>query len=507
MALDLTILTVLVFVVLLIAKHFRRKSKKKIYAPSPQSWPIIGHMHLLLKKKPIHRTLYSLSEIYGPIMQLQLGNRSVLVITSSQMAKECFTVNDKAFASRPRLYIGKHMGYEYKSLGWAPYGSYWRNIRKICTLQLFSASRIRSFRHVREEETSVLIRSMFESCEEEGGNSTVNMKSRLAQLTFNIIMRMVAGRISLGVEEYKGVQRFKEMIDEGFLLAGAFNLGDYLPFLEWFDLYGFQAAVKRLHRKRDGIVQMLVDNHRKEGGTETEDLIDVLISASDDGKIMSENSDDVVKATAINIINGGKDTSSVTIEWALSALLQNPDIMIKAQEELDTHVGRDRMLEESDLPQLKYLEAIVKETLRLYPAAPVLVPHESIENCTVGGFHVPAGTRLMVNAWAIQRDPTIWDRPDEFDPDRFLKSAGKEIDVKGQNFELIPFGSGRRMCPGMSFALCVVTYTVGRLLQSFEWGVAGGGATIDMREGFGLTMPRAVPLEALIKPRLPRHLY
>ena len=205
------------------------------------------------------------------------------------------------------------------------------------------------------------------------------------------------------------------------------------------------------------------------------------------------------------MINAGTETSSVTVEWALSALMNRPEILRKAQEELDTHVGRERLLEESDVHKLKYLEAIVKETLRLYPAAPLLLPHESFEACTVGGYHVPAGTQLLVNAWAIHRDPALWERPTEFIPDRFVNGS-KEMDVKGHDLELIPFGSGRRICPGMSLALIMVNHTLGRLLQSFEW-FAPGGAKIDMREGLGLSMPKLVPLEAIIKPRLPLHLY
>lgn len=205
------------------------------------------------------------------------------------------------------------------------------------------------------------------------------------------------------------------------------------------------------------------------------------------------------------MIVAGSDTSALTVEWALSAILQNAHILSKARQELDEHIGRDRVVEESDLPKLKYVEAILKETLRLYPAGAIIPPHESTKSCSVGGSRIPAGTRLIVNAWAIHRDPTIWERPTEFDPDRFLK-VDKEIDVKGQHFELIPFGAGRRICLGMSLALRVVSYTLARLLQSFEWNGPEGTA-IDMREGLGLTMPKAVPLEALIQPRLSPHLY
>ncbi|KAH9327969.1 hypothetical protein KI387_000077 [Taxus chinensis] len=511
MAFEAATVTVIVLALaalyLLTVNYYRRSRKKKLKPPQPPLWPIIGHLHLLIKKRPIHRILSSLSEKYGPIVHLQLGFRPALVIASSDLAKECFTTNDKAFASRPALCGGKHLGYDYKAFGLAPYGAYWRNLRKMCTIQIFSANRIESFKQLRVQEINSLICFLFESWQREPA-TLVNMKSRLSDLTFNIMVRMVAQiKISGPVYSKEGqeARRFKEMIKESTILVGAFEIGDCLPFLRWFDLQGIISAMKKLRKERDVYMQKLLNDHWEEQGIHSKDLMDVLISATDNHEILSDNRDDVVKGTALSMITAGTETSSVTIEWALAALLQNPHILSKAQQEIDTHIGRDRLIEETDLHRLKYLEAIVKETLRLYPAAPLLLPHEATQPCTVGGFHVPAGTRLLVNAWAIHRDPAVWDRPTEFEPERFLM-GGKQIDVKGQEFELIPFGSGRRMCPGMPLALTVVKHTLGRLLQSFEWSVPAG-TKIDMSEGLGLTMPKAVPLEAIIKPRLPLHLF
>ncbi|KAH9300627.1 hypothetical protein KI387_012210, partial [Taxus chinensis] len=493
-----TVILITVAALLLVVIQRRNRNQKtlqrKLKPPQPPSWPVIGNLQPLSTKVPVHRILSSLSESYGPIMHLQLGLRPALVIASSDLAKECFTTNDKAFASRPRLSAGKHIGYDYKIFSMAPYGSYWRNLRKMSTTQILSATRIESFKHVRVEEISALIRSLFESCQR-AEVTPVNMKTRLSDLTFNIILRMVANKRLSGPvdsEEYQEAYRFKQMIKQSVFLVGAFDVGDYLPFLKWFDLQGLIAAMKKLQKRRDVFVQNLVNDHREKRGVQPKDFIDVLISATDNHEIQSDGNDDVVKATAVIMLTAGTETSSVTVEWALAALLQKPEFLRKAQEELDTIIGRDRLIEEADMHELKYLQAIVKETFRLYPAAPLLVPHEAIEDCTIGGYHVSAGTQLIVNAWKIHRDPAVWDRPTVFDPERFLKSE-KEIDVKGRNFELIPFGSGRRMCPGMSLALSVVTYTLGRLLHSFEWSVPEG-AVIDMTEGLGLTMPKAIPL-------------
>ncbi|GLJ27823.1 hypothetical protein SUGI_0546090 [Cryptomeria japonica] len=362
----------------------------------------------------------------------------------------------------------KHLGYDHKMFSVLPYNSQMRDLRKICTMKLFTASRIGSFKHLRTEEVSALICSLFESCQREA--APVNMKSRLSDLTSNIIMRMVASKRVSGSQCSKDLQeghQLKKMVEETFYLYGVFAVGDYLPFLKWLDLQGLISAMKKLQKKRDSFMQKLVDEHQHDNRMYRHILCDHRMGT------------------------GGS--------------IAAPQHFAKSPGGARQTCRKDRLVEESDLHELSYLNAIVKETLRLYPAGPLLVPHEAAEACTIGGFHVAAGTRLLDNAWAIHRDADVWSSPTEFDPKRFLK-GGKVIDVKGHDFELIPFGSGRRMCPGMSLAFVVVHNTLARLLQSFEWCVPEG-TVIEMSEGLGLTMPKVVPLEATIKPRLPVHLY
>ncbi|XP_042495152.1 xanthotoxin 5-hydroxylase CYP82C4-like [Macadamia integrifolia] len=205
------------------------------------------------------------------------------------------------------------------------------------------------------------------------------------------------------------------------------------------------------------------------------------------------------------MILGGNDTTVVTFTWALSLLLNNPHVLKRAQDELDMHVGSDRQVDESDIIKLEYLQAIVKETLRLYPAAPLAAPHEAIEECTIAGFHVPVGTRILPNLYKIHRDPRVWLDPSKFKPERFLTSH-VDVDLRGQHFELIPFGSGRRMCPGLSFALQVLHLGLARLLHEFEFANPSN-SPVDMTESPGLTNIKATPLEVLLSPRLPPKLY
>lgn len=207
-----------------------------------------------------------------------------------------------------------------------------------------------------------------------------------------------------------------------------------------------------------------------------------------------------------DLIAGGTESSAVTVEWAISELLKRPEIFKKATEELDRVIGRDRWVSEKDIANLPYIDAIVKETMRLHPVAPMLVPRMTREDCTIDGYDIPKGTQALVLVWAIGRDPAIWDAPDEFQPERFL---GQDIDVKGQSFELLPFGSGRRMCPGYSLGLKVIQASLANLLHGFNWKLPEGMSKeeLDMEEIFGLSTPRKIPLVAVAEPRLPDHVY
>jgi len=209
---------------------------------------------------------------------------------------------------------------------------------------------------------------------------------------------------------------------------------------------------------------------------------------------------------AQDLIAGGTESSAVTVEWAISELLKKPEVIAKATEELDRVIGRGRWVTEKDIPQLPYVDAIVKETMRLHPVAPLLVPRLAREDATVDGYDIPAGTRVLVSVWSIGRDPALWDAPEEFMPERFL---GSKLDVKGQDYELLPFGSGRRMCPGYSLGLKVIQVSLANLLHGFTWSLPNGMTKeeLSMEEIFGLSTPRKFPLEAVVEPKLPAHLY
>eukprot|EP00262_Sarcandra_glabra_P011849 TRINITY_DN292_c0_g1_i1.p1 TRINITY_DN292_c0_g1~~TRINITY_DN292_c0_g1_i1.p1 ORF type:complete len:533 (-),score=52.84 TRINITY_DN292_c0_g1_i1:198-1565(-) len=454
-----------------------------------------------------------MADEFGPAFTIRIGMFRFLVVSTPELAKECFTINDKAFANRPTSVATKLMGYDGAMLGFSSYGPYWRQMRKMATIELLSNRRLETLKHVRTKEVHTRINELYGLCVANGrAPIKVEMKRWFEELVFNVMVMMIAGKrcfgaVSAGEEEE--ARRFRKAAKEFFALSGAFNISDVLPFLNWLDLQGQVKAMKRNAKELDSLLVIWVEEHRRKrincSGESHNDFIDVMLSTMEDAKITNYDPDTIIKATAMNLILAGTDSTAGTLTWALSLLLNNRHILRKAQDELELHVSKDRQVEESDIKNLVYLQAIAKETMRLYPGAPLLVPHEAGEDCNIGGFHVPAGTRLFVNVWKYQRDPHIWSDPSEFRPERFL-TTHKDLDFRGQYFEYMPFGSGRRSCPGISFAVQAIHLVLARVLHGFDV-VTPSGMPVDMSEALGVAMPKATPLEVILTPRLDSKLY
>ncbi|KAJ4955619.1 hypothetical protein NE237_012402 [Protea cynaroides] len=493
------------------------QSKRRL-APEPfGALPILGHLHLLGGQVTVQRTFGAMADKYGPAFMLQLGVNRTLVVSGWEMMKDCFTTNDRVFATRPLNASGKHLGYDYALMAFAPYGAYWREIRKIATIELLSKARLEKLKHVRINEIDEGIKKLYSlwSKNDKDTHVEVEMKQWFEHLSFNIITKIIAGKRYFGDvdAEYKvEAHRFRKAITELAYLAGVFVPSDALPYLKWLDLGGYLGAMKCVAKELDSLIGNLLEEHRSKaqsGKMEGEvDFIDVMLSiiqVRDKDLKYSHDCDTIIKATILALISAGSETTSLSLTWALSLLLNNRHVLKKAQLELDSHVGRDRHVEELDIKNLVYLHAIVKETLRLYPAAPLALPHEAMEDCLVGGYHVPKGTKLLVNIWKLQRDPRVWLDPDEFKPERFL-TTNANVDVRGQQFEFIPFGSGVRSCPGITFAMQVLLLTLARLIHGFNLETPSN-RPIDMSEGLALTLPKKTPVEVLLTPRLPSKLY
>ncbi|XP_058223396.1 cytochrome P450 81Q32-like isoform X2 [Rhododendron vialii] len=485
-----------IFFTYFLTKHLLQKHKNLPPSPFP-SLPVIGHLHLL--KKPLSRTLAALSKTHGPILLLRFGSRPVLIVSSPSAAEECFTKNDVVFANRPKLLAGKHVGHNYTTIIWSSYGQHLRNLRRIASTEILSANRIQMLKTIRFDEVRLLLGRLYRSSSD-GDYIKVDMKSVLFEVTLNNMMRMIAGKRYYG-DKMGGLEeetrKFKEMVTETFLLGGATNIGDFVPVLNWFGLNGLDKRLKVLQHKRDTFMQDLIEKHRRENESENDQqrsktMVDVLLSLKKDEPECY--TDEVISGIMQVMLIGGSDTSAGTMEWALSLLLNNPDILGKAYFEIEKHVGtQNRLIEESDLNELPYLNKIIKETLRMCPPNHLLLPHESSQECTIGGFRIPRGTMLLVNAWAIQNDPELWHEPNKFKPERWG-------DMDDARFSFIPFGFGRRGCPGEGLAMRVIGLGLASVIQCFEWE-REGEEMVDMTEGTGVTTPKALPLVAKCRPR------
>ncbi|KAG4938688.1 hypothetical protein AAZX31_16G082500 [Glycine max] len=512
-------LVVIVITIVLLYNIWRKKSStihkiKGLQPPEPSfALPLIGHLHLLGAKTPLARIFASLADKYGPIFQIHLGAYPALVICNQEAIKECFTTNDKVLASRPKSSHGVHLSYNFAGFGFAPYGSYWIKLRKLTMLELLSARRLEFLRPVYESEIDTLIRDLWMYL---GGKSDVKVtiSEWLERLTFNMITKMIAGKRYFSylqdvddVEAHGIVKLIKEFMH----ISGEFVLSDLIPLLGWLGVHGTVLKnMKRIAKDLDTLVGGWVEEHMKSDtltnkSWEKHDFIDVMLSVIEDDSVSGHTRDTIIKANVMNLMLAGSDTTSTTMTWTLAMLMKNPHALKRAQEEIDHQVGRERRrVEARDIKDLIYLQAIVKETLRLYPPGPVLVPHEAREDCNIQGYHVPKGTRVFANVWKLHRDPSLWSEPEKFSPERFISENGELDEV--HHFEYLPFGSGRRACPGSTFATQVCLLTLSRLLQGFDLHVPMD-EPVDLEEGLGITLPKMNPLQIVLSPRLPSEFY
>ncbi|KAL9861277.1 putative cytochrome P450 [Arabidopsis thaliana] len=470
----LILITILILTLITLTFLIKNHKPKPNLPPSPPfSLQLIGHLRLL--KPPLHRLFLTISKSLNdsPIFSLRLGNKLVFVVSSHSIVEECFTKNDVVLANRPKSIASKHISYNYASMVSAPYSEHWRNLRRIGAVEIFSNHRLNSFYTIRRDEIRRLIARLSRSPNASLEFAKVEMNSMLSNLAFNNIIRMVTGKCYYGdgAEDDPEAKRVRQLIAEAMSCFGAGHAADHLPMLRW--ITDFERRVKKIAARLDEFFQRLVDEKRVAKEKKENTMIDHLLSLQ-----VSQPeyyTDHTIKGTMLSLILAGTDTSAVTLEWALSSLLNNPEVLKKARDEIDNQIGLDRLLEESDIPNLPYLQNIVSETLRLYPAGPLLVPHISSEDCKVGGYDMPCGTMLLVNVWAIHRDPRLWDDPASFKPER-------------------------RACPGSGLARRLVSLSLGSLIQCFEWERIGE-EEVDMTEGGGLTMPRATPLVAMCRAR------
>ncbi|PRQ32154.1 putative premnaspirodiene oxygenase [Rosa chinensis] len=334
--------------------------------------------------------------------------------------------------------------------------------------------------------------------------SPINLTEKIYSSTYMITSRAAFGKKSKYHED------FIDVVKEGTQLAGGFDLADVFPSFSLLHMItGMRPKLERLHKKSDRILENIIKEHKDKAtskGSEREaqeDLVDVLLKFHEDNDGPEFNlTTDNIKAVILDIFGAGSETSATAVDWAMSEMIKNPQIMKRAQDEVREVFNRKGQVSETSIKEMKYLNSIIKETLRLHPSAPLLIPRECGERCEIGGYEIPVKTKVIVNGWAIGRDPKYWTEPESFHPDRFLDSS---IDFRGTNFEYIPFGAGRRMCPGITYGLANVELPLAMLLYHFDWKLPNGmkHEDLDMTEAFGITVRRKEDLRLIPIPYHP----
>ncbi|KAF8032918.1 hypothetical protein BT93_D1722 [Corymbia citriodora subsp. variegata] len=462
--------------------------------PGPRPLPVIGNL-LQLGNLP-HKSLAKLARTYGPIIKLQLGFVTTVVISSPSLAREILQSHDAIFANRGTPDAITALDHHQFGLPWIPVSPLFRNLRKLYNSHLLSSKKLDSNQHLRSKKVQELV-AYIGKCARDG--DVVNIGEAAFRTTLNSLSNTVFSLDMTDPSTPAG--ELKEVMWQIMAEVGKPNIADYFPVLRKIDPQGSKRRTELYFSKMfdifDGLIKQRLQLRVQPGATARNDVLDALLDVVED---KSEDLDiSIVKHLFLDFFVAGSETTSSTLEWAMGELLQNPEKLSKAQTELHLVIGKGKQIEEADISRLPYLQATVKETLRMHPAIPLLLPRKPEANTQIGGFTIPKGAQVLINAWAIGRDPAVWANPNEFMPERFL---GSDVDVWGQDFELIPFGGGRRICLGLPLATRMLHLMLGSLINAFNWRLEDGVTpeNMNMEDKFGITVQRAQPVKAVAIP-------
>lgn len=482
---SLSLTTLLSFMFL---KSFLRQTTTTKLNPPPSAWrlPVIGNLHQLSLHP--HRALCSLSHRYGPLMILYFGRVPTLVVSSADTALDALKTHDLKFSNRPVTKMVDKLLNSGRDLAFAPYGEYWRQVKSLCALNLFSKKTIQSFGYIREEEITLMMDKLAKAS---SSSSTVNLSALLTTLTNDVITRVVLGRKYSGEEGGNNsnniVRRFNELL-------GTYPLGEFVPSLAWIDwIQGLDKKVEKVNKEIDVFLEKVVQEH-EDADQDMSAFVDILLSTQKDKTTPFELDRAGLKILLVELLFAGSATTFTLMEWTMTELLRHPECMKKLRDEILSVSKHNLYVSEKEVEKMNYLNMVIKEVLRLHPSGP-LIPRLVSDDVKVNGYDIAAGTRVLINLYAIQRDTATWG-PDaeKFRPERHFDSP---LDLEGQNFKYFPFGSGRRRCPGDGLALPLVELTLANLVKRFNLRFEGGPKgdnKPDLLEATGLDVCRKFPL-------------
>nr|WEQ50540.1 cytochrome P450 76AH55 [Salvia officinalis] len=475
----------------------RSGSRRRRLPPGPKPLPIIGNF-LQLGKKP-YETLASLAKTHGPLMSIHLGSLYTVIVSSPEMAKELLQHHGQVFSGRTVAQVMQARDLHKLSMAFTPTGKEWRDKRKICKEQVFSERSLEGSEALRQEKLQQLLQHVQRHCDR---GDVVDLHDALLITNLNLMLTTLFSTRSPDFESAV-TREFKEIVEVIAVAVAVPNFADYFPILKPFDPQGIKHKAElyfgKLFQKFEAFLDHRLESRRKNPGAPREqDLLETLVDISQGNEYNLTIQD--IPYLLFDLFVGGSETNTTSIEWIMTELLFHPDKLRKLKEELNSVVGENEQIRESDIPRLPYLQAVVKETLRYHPPGPLLLPRRSEADQEVNGCMIPKGAQILFNVWAMGRDPSIWENPESFEPERFLN---KKVDFKGLHYELIPFGAGRRICPGMPLATRILQMTVAVLVHNFEWKLEREKDHADHKgEVLGVALRREVPLRAIPYPKI-----
>ncbi|KAG6419663.1 hypothetical protein SASPL_116172 [Salvia splendens] len=412
-----------------------------------------------------------------------------MVVSSARLAKQVLKRHD----NRPPVLGQQKLSYNGADIAFSPYDSHWKEMRRLCAVHLFSPKQLLSFRPIREAQVGRMISKLRSHAV---NHEAANLSDMAMSLASNIICGVAFGK-TYDDHEYEK-KKLDKLVLEAQALMVSFYFSDQLKVFSWLDkLSGLLNRVDNNFKELDSFYQNLIDDHLTRNNNSNKDIIDLMI------ELKREKPDEItwehVKGLLMNLFVAGTDTVAAAVVWTMTGLMLRPDVMRKTQEHVREAVGLKKegaMIEEEELTKLTYLKAVVMEGLRLYPPAPLLYRTEQQGVEEIEGWEVEKGTKIIINGWAVGRDPEVWKDPEEFVPQRFLNGNGNgnESDHREWEFKMLPFGGGRRGCPGMGLGMLAIHLALANLLYSFDWVLPSSAPPIDTHALPGLTMHKKNPL-------------